>query len=599
MRLSLGKRRIGFLDFLLAVFLCALSSASSGQQASDSVAPEYSHRQTVRSEQTHNLFPAKEFMVVAAHPLASKAGYDILQQGGSAIDAMVTVQTVLGLVEPQSSGLGGGAFALYYHAASARLYSFDARETAPMKASTDLFLNEDQSPLAFFDAVIGGLSVGTPGTPRLLSELHQRFGKQDWSTLLQPAIQLAEQGFTVSPRLAYSIERDAERLKSIPAARAYFFPENRALASGSLLKNPDYADTLRLLAKHGGEYFYDSEISQAIVNAVQTAANKGFLSQADFDAYRIKERDNHCFDYLHYEVCTMGAPSSAGMALQQILGISTFSGLNTRKPDDPIAWQILAEASRRAFADRARYVADPDFYTTPEALLSEAYLASRSREIEIGTASLQVEAGKPRPEMEASPVSGRSPEQASTSHFVIVDKDGNILSMTSTIENAFGSRLFVKGFFLNNELTDFSFLPKDAGEWLVNRVEPGKRPRSSMSPSIVFQKATDSMPRQAYLALGSPGGSRIINFVSQSLISVLAWGDELQTAFDRPHILNRFGKMELESHTRAEDWAENFRKMGYQTTQQDINSGLHGVMFTPDGMIGAADKRREGLVLGK
>lgn len=591
-----GKLR----NYLFACLLCSLSTASYSQQASDKLAPEYSHRQLASAKPASHSPLAKEFMVVAAHPLASQAGYEILQQGGSAIDAMVTVQSVLGLVEPQSSGLGGGAFALYYHAASETLYSFDGRETAPIKAPSDLFLKADQSALSFFEAVIGGLSVGTPGTVKLLGELHQRFGRHEWTDLLRPAIKLAENGFTVSPRLAYSVQRDADRLKNMPAASAYFFTNNTALESGSLLKNPAYADTLRLLAKHGADHFYHSEISQAIVQAVKTSANPGFLSQADFDDYRIIQRENHCFDYIQYEICTMGAPSSGGMALQQILTISSFAGLKQYPADNPIAWQILAEASRRAFADRAKFAADPDFYSMPDEILGDAYLMQRSREITIGQASTQVTAGNPALQQDRSPVTGRSPEQKSTSHFVIVDKNGNILSMTSTIENAFGSRLFVKGFFLNNELTDFSFLPKEGDDWLANRLEPGKRPRSSMSPTIVFHQPTSQkVSKQAYLALGSPGGSRIINFVAQSLINVLLWNDGLQEAFDRPHILNRFGKMELEANTPAQEWADNFSRMGYQTSVQDINSGLHGVMFSPEGMIGAADKRREGLVLGK
>ena len=593
------NHRQAFLNCLLSSVLFLSTNLLWAQQASDQISPEFSHRSAPANSAPGSTLRAKEFIVVAAHPLASEAGFKVLQQGGSAIDAMVTVQTVLGLVEPQSSGLGGGAFVLYYHAASGQLYSFDGRETAPLKAPSDLFLNPDQSPLAFFNAVVGGLSVGTPGTVKLLSDLHARFGKQPWPALLQPAIELAESGFTVTPRLADSVARDAHRLQQIPAASAYFFPENKPFEAGQLLKNPDYADTLKLLAKHGGDYFYDSEISRAIVDAVHSHSNKGYLSQQDFSRYQIITRENHCFAYLAYEICSMGAPSSGAMALQQILGMSKHAGLNKLEPKNPLAWQILAEASRRAFADRSKYIADPDFFQTPESLLSDKYLKQRSQEIMPGKASDEVLPGTPEPDMHTALVSAASPEQASTSHFVIVDRDGNILSMTSTIENAFGSRLFVKGFFLNNELTDFSFQPKDANQWIANRVEPGKRPRSSMSPTIVFHQADANLPKQAYLALGSPGGSRIINFVAQSLISVLAWGEELQTAFDRPHILNRFGKMELEANTSAADFADDFKKMGYEISVQDINSGLHGVIFTKEGMIGAADKRREGLVLGK
>ena len=581
-----------------------LSSMSYAEQISDQISPEASHinpaaQKIDRKDPAPSVAIAKEFIVVSAHPLATQAGYQILEQGGSAIDAMVTVQTVLGLVEPQSSGLGGGSFALYYHAATNQLYTFDGRETAPLAATTDLFMADEPIPMAFFEAVIGGRSVGTPGTVKLLSELHQRFGTLDWAKLLQPAIRHAKRGFTVSPRLAYLIQRDASRLSQIPATAAYFLPNGKALKAGDILKNSDYAHTLSILAKHGGETFYRSDISQAIIDAVQTAKNKGFLTQADFDQYRIITRPNDCFAYLSYEVCSMGAPSSGSMAIQHILQITLNAGLAERKADDPISSQLIAEASRRAFADRNQYIADPDFVSIPHGLSDSEYLQKRSLDITPGKASRHIEAGTPVG-FNKEAVSGKSPEQESTTHFVIVDRQGNILSMTSSIENAFGARLMVKGFLLNNELTDFSFLPKKNGSWLANRVEPGKRPRSSMSPSIVFhQTPTQDNSKQAYLALGSPGGSRIINFVAQSLIDVLLWKEGLQEAFDRPHILNRFGKMELEANTPAQELAETFGKMGYETSIQDINSGLHGVMFTPEGMIGAADKRREGLVLGK
>lgn len=590
---------VRYLKFLLGCILCIAAGMTSAQQASDRVAPEFSHQTLTSVPATQTTASYNEFIVVTAHPLASQAGYEVLEKGGSAIDAMVTVQTVLGLVEPQSSGLGGGAFALYYHAASNQLFSFDGRETAPLKAPTDLFLEVDQSPMEFFEAVVGGRSVGTPGTVKLLTELHAQFGKQPWSALLDPAIELAENGFTVSPRLADSVSRDAERLQKVPAAKAYFFPDNTPVQTGHVLKNTDYADTLKLLARHGGEYFYRSAISQAIVDAVQSSPNKGYLSEEDFNNYKLLTRVNHCFDYHAYEICTMGAPSSGGIALQQILGIARHAGLEKFKPEAPVAWQILAEASRRAFADRAKYVADPDYFNIPDGLLHERYLKQRSQDIQPGKASQEVHPGTPDTSVSATLIQASSPEQASTSHFVIVDRDGNILSMTSTIENAFGSRLFVKGFFLNNELTDFSFQPKEGEQLVANRVETGKRPRSSMSPTIVFHQTEDPQKKHPYLALGSPGGSRIINFVAQSLISVLNWQDELQVAFDRPHILNRFGKMELEINTPATEMENDFTKMGYEVSIQDINSGLHGVMFTKEGMKGAADKRREGVVLGK
>ncbi len=584
------------------------------QQASDLIAPEFSHSAskadspTALSQSTSTkaplLSPAKEFMVVTAHPLATQAAYQVLESGGSAIDAMVTVQTVLGLVEPQSSGLGGGAFALYYDAAKKTLSSFDGRETAPLAAPSDLFMREDQA-IGFFDAVLGGLSVGTPGTVKLLGELHARFGTQSWEKLLLPAIELATKGFEVSPRLAESVQRDAERLKAQAGARAYFFPDDRPLQTGQLLKNPAYAASLSYLAKQGAQAFYKPPMSTAIIDTVRQSSNPGTLSQADFDAYRVIQRKNYCFMFLGYEICTMGPPSSGGLALEQLLGILSFTDLAERNAEDPLAWQLIAEASRRVFADRAKYVADPDFFETPESLVSKTYLKKRSMEITPGKASQQVLPGEAEKSTESNQsasstlLSGNSPEQTSTSHFVIVDAQGNILSMTSTIENAFGSRLWVNGFLLNNELTDFSFLPKDAQGWIANRVEPGKRPRSSMSPTLVFHQPAANKMKQPYLALGSPGGSRIINFVGHSLIHILLWGDSMQNAFDRPHIINRFGKMELELNTSASNYNKAFQTMGYETAEVDINSGLHGVMFTGNGLLGAADQRREGMAMGR
>lgn len=584
---------------LFILFLSAFSQLSIAQQASDSVAPEFGFEEKSSSYNHHEpAFIAKEYMAVTAHPLATKSAIEILKAGGTVIDAMVAVQTVLGLVEPQSSGLGGGAFALYYDAKTKKLHSFDGRETAPFTATPDLFMSDQTTPMQFFEAVVGGRSVGTPGTVKLLWELHKKYGNQKWAELLKPAIELAETGFHVTPRLAASVKKDQSRLVSDNDTAAYFLPNGSPIETGYLLKNSDYAQTLQSLAKHGGDYFYDSEISKAIVKKINDSKNKGFLSQKDFNRYKIIERPASCADYKEFSVCGMGPPSSGALTINQILGILENYDLASRSSNNPITWQIIAEASRLSFADRGQYIADPDFFKVPTGLTDKAYLKQRSNEITLGKVNISIAAGAPPDLQNASIQTGNSPEQESTTHFVIVDKQGNILSMTSTIENAFGSRLMVKGFLLNNELTDFSFLPNKDGKNVANRVEPGKRPRSSMAPTIVFKNKVDDT-KEPYIALGSPGGSRIINFVANTLISVLDWQEDLQTAINKPHIINRFGKMELEENTKISEWDKEFQKMGYPVTIQNINSGLHGVMFTKSGMIGAADKRREGLVLGK
>tara|TARA_R110001592_G_scaffold1001_3_gene5924 strand:+ start:8873 stop:10693 length:1821 start_codon:yes stop_codon:yes gene_type:complete len=581
---------------ILSISTC-LTFSIHAEQVSDSVAPEFSTKATSSDESHTKTAFAKEFIAVTAHPLATQAAFDVLEKGGSAVDAMVAAQSVLGLVEPQSSGIGGGAFALYYDAKQKKLSSFDGRETAPLKASPELFMADDTTPMQFFEAVIGGRSVGTPGTVKLLWQMHKRYGQQAWADLLKPAIQLAKNGFTVSERMAASVKRDKGRLDLDPESAAYFYPNGEAVQEGSLLKNPAYAATLVSLAKEGGDRFYYSDISKAIVNKVQNSSNKGYLSQEDFDAYKVIEREASCMDYREFYVCGMGPPSSGAISVNQILGILENYKIAELSKNDPLTWQLISEASRLAFADRGRYIADPDFIDVPTGLLDKHYLRARSKLIKAGQANMNISYGTPPNLRNAQWGSGNSPEQASTTHFVIVDKAGNVVSMTSTIENAFGSRLMVKGFLLNNELTDFSFLPEKNAQLVANRVEPGKRPRSSMAPTIVFKTQANG-EKIPYLALGSPGGSRIINFVANALIRILDWNENLQLAFDSPHLINRFSKMELEQDTPVMVWSEDFNKMGYATTQQDINSGLHGVLFHKDGMSGAADKRREGTVKG-
>mgnify|MGYP000002154734 CR=1 FL=1 len=575
------------MNILLFVLVSLFSMSALSQQAADQFAPELGGTHVEKQS-----ILAKQHIVVTAHPSATQAAYDVLKKGGNAIDAMVTAQTVLGLVEPQSSGLGGGAFLVYYDAKNKKLTTFDGRETAPLSAPDDLFMNNSDTPLAFFNAVVGGRSVGTPGTVKLLWKTHQRFGHTDWSTLLSPAIKLANQGFEIGNRLASAIKRDAKRLNTDKTTASYFLPNGQALKAGQFKTNPSYAQTLSLLASKGGDYFYTNEFSQLITKKVQQADNAGYLSTKDFQQYELIERKPVCSVYHQYNICGMGPPSSGAITLSQTLGMLEMHPLKSMSPAKATTWHIIAEASRLAFADRGLYLADPDFVTVPTGLLSKSYLQQRSELINQKKSSNVITPGTPSSINAYNFSQGRSPEQDSTSHFVIVDSEGNIVSMTSTIENGFGSRLMINGFLLNNELTDFSFSSKKGGKLVANRVQAGKRPRSSMAPTIVFRND------KPYLAIGSPGGSRIINYVTNSLIAILDWNYSLQKAFDLPHIVNRFGTMDVEADSKALDLIDDFKALGYQVNERNLNSGLHGVLFTKEGMIGAADKRREGLALG-
>ena len=578
---------------VLCVGVVGLSALASGrlqaQQATDQVAPEAASQRA--ENQAHT---AHEFIVAAANPYAVEAGYQVLKEGGSAIDAMVAVQTVLGLTEPQSSGLGGGAFMLYYDADQQQLTTFDGRETAPLAARPELFQDDQGKPVKFFDAVVGGRSVGTPGTVKLMAETHQRFGQLPWSRLLQPAKQLAEQGFIVSPRLAGAIANDQQRLSRYPDTRAYFFtPDGQPLPEGYRLTNKAYAETLGLLAKQGADAFYHGKIGKDLVRKVQAIQdNPGLLTETDLSIYQIKERPAVCAPYRHYDVCGMGPPSSGALTVGQILGMVEAFDLKSLGPDNPKSWQIIGDASRLAFADRGRYMADTDFVPMPQGLLDQKYLKQRAALIQPGKALASVDAGEPEWHQPIALADDISLELPSTSHLVIVDRDGNIVSMTTTIENGFGSRVMSGGFLLNNELTDFSFASHKAGYPIANRLEPGKRPRSSMAPTLVMK---DGKP---YLALGSPGGSRIIGYVASALIAHLDWGMPLQQAISKPHLINRFGTYDLEAGTTAEALKAPLEAMGYKVSVRDLNSGLHGVLFKDGKLIGAADPRREGVVLG-
>jgi gamma-glutamyltranspeptidase/glutathione hydrolase len=584
--------RTNRLGAALLALLATLPAGALAQQATDAVAPE-----APTSVEAKTAVTARSQMVVAANPIAAEAGLAMLRDGGSAADALVVVQTVLGLVEPQSSGLGGGGFLVFLDGATGRLTTIDGRETAPLAATPDLFLGADGKPLNFFEAVVGGRSVGTPGIVRLMEKIHAAHGRKPWSELFEPAARLAETGFAVSPRLAALIAEDGERLSGQPTTRAYFFDATGApLAAGARLANPDYADTLRLIAREGPDAFYAGPVAEAIVAAVTShPTNPGRLALEDLAAYEAKERPAVCAPYRGYDVCGMGPPSSGALAIGQILGMLSGFDIGTLGPSDPQSWRLFGDATRLAFADRGRYVADEDFVDIPEGLLDTDYLASRAALLKRDTAlpaDLAV-AGEPPWDKAQLRIDGGSPDVPATTHFVIVDAFGNVASMTSSVENAFGARLMAAGILLNNQLTDFSFSPQENGTAVANRVEPGKRPRSSMSPTIVMK---DGRPA---FALGSPGGSTIIPYVAQALIALIDWRMDMQEAVALPHLANRFGRYDLEAGTMAEALADDLAALGYEVKATDMNSGLHGVAFLDDGTLeGGADPRREGIAVG-
>ena len=584
--------RADLLGVTLVALLAGVSGGALAQQATDAVAPEAPSRVEAKTA-----VRAERQMVAAANPIAAEAGLKVLREGGSAADALVVVQTVLGLVEPQSSGIGGGAFLVWHDGRTGKLTTIDGRETAPLAATPDLFLGPDGKPLGFFEAVVGGRSVGTPGVVRLMETIHGSYGRKPWAELFEPAAKLAEEGFAVSPRLASLIADDAERLAGQPGTRAYFLDAAGApLKAGARLSNPDYADTLRLIGREGPDAFYEGPIAQAIVAAVTGhPTNPGKLTLDDLAAYDAKERPAVCAPYRGHEVCGMGPPSSGALAVGQILGMLEGFDLGALGPSDPQSWRLIGDATRLAFADRGRYVADADFVDMPEGLLNADYLASRAALLRRDTAlpaELAVP-GEPPWDKAQLRIDGMGLEVPATTHFVIVDADGNVASMTSSVENGFGARLMAAGFLLNNQLTDFSFAPEENGAAVANRVEPGKRPRSSMSPTIVMK---DGKPA---FAIGSPGGSTIIPYVAQALVALIDWRMDIQEAISLPHLANRFGRYDVEAGTTAEALADDLAALGYEVRATAMNSGLHGVAFLEGGLLeGGADPRREGVAVG-
>ena len=522
----------------------------------------------------------------------------MLRAGGSAVDAAIAVQMVLSLVEPQSSGIGGGAFMLHYDAASKDIDSYDGRETAPANATEDLFLTADGKPMQFMNAVVGGRAVGAPGVVAMMAMAHSDHGILPWSELFRPAIELAKNGFSISKRLSVMISsRAGDHLMTFPKTREYFFPNGQALEEGQIRRNSELAETLTAIAQQGPEVFYSGEIANRIVDAVQTAPGRGgLLSQSDLAEYVAKRRPPVCYWYRGYQVCGMGPPSSGAMTIGQILGILQAYDLSAAGADSPLSWHLFAEASKLAYADRNHYIADTDFINMPlEWMLKADYLAERSSLIDLESAmETPVMYGGPCQSVSGNCISENSQERSGTSHISVIDSQGNAVSMTTTIEGPFGSYLMVGGFLLNNQLTDFSFVPYKNGEAVVNRVEPRKRPRSSTSPTLVFN--ADGSLR---LVIGSPGGSRIINYVAKTLIGVLDWGLDVQSAIDLGNVSNRNGFTELEEDTAISQLRIEFERLGHEVKTWRLVSGLHGIEIVNGVMRGGADPRREGIAVGE
>ncbi|MGZ3180923.1 MAG: gamma-glutamyltransferase [Telluria sp.] len=583
---------------LAALLAAAFASHPAHAQATAERAPEVA---TGYQEKTG--WTAKKFMVAAANPLAVEAGYEILKQGGSALDAAIATQLVLTLVEPQSSGIGGGAFMLYFD--GAKVHAYDGRETAPAAADEHLFQDKNGKPLSRIEGIVGGRSTGAPGVLRMLEMTHKRYGKLPWKALFEPAIRLCEQGFHVSPRLNGLLTWD-KYIRKDPVAAAYFYDKNgQPWPVGHLLKNPALAATFKEIANGGADAFYKGRIAQDIERKVHThPTNPGLLTAADIAGYQPRERTPVCSDYKAWTVCGMPPPSSGGIAVAQMLGILENKDI---RPYAPVNGQLSAqaihlfsEAGRLAYADRNKYAADTDFVPLPgrgvEGLIDKGYLAQRAALI--GEKSMgKAPAGHP-PGMQVAWGTDNAIETPSTSHMVVVDGNGQGLSMTTTVEDAFGSRQMVDGFILNNQLTDFSFDSVDADGPVANRVQAGKRPRSAMSPSIVFDKAS----KKLVLAVGSPGGPAIINYVAKVLVGTLDWGLNVQQAINLPNIGSMNGPTLIEERREPQAVIDALVARGHKVQQVEFNSGLHGIQRMSvngqDLWFGGADPRREGIAKG-
>ena len=539
----------------------------------------------------------KRYVIVTSHQLATDAGLEVLRKGGSAVDAAIAAQMVMGLVEPQSSGIGGGAFLLNWDAKTKKLDTYDGRETAPKSVTPNLFIGADGKPMNFVEAVVGGRSVGVPGDIAVLWLAHKEHGIRPWAELFAPAIDLAEKGFPVSPRLAAAIAKDPA-LAFIPGSAAYFRPEGKPLEAGAIVKNPDYAATLREIASKGPDGFYRGRVAEAIARAVQTAPRGAVdLTLDDLAGYKPVKRKPVCGLYRAYKICGMGPPSSGGVTSLQILKMMERFDVAKLAPLSAQATHLFSESQRLAFADRAAYLGDPGFVTVPLAgMLDGKYLATRSRLLSLQSVMDRAKIAPGHPAgADVTLRRLRIPDRAkpSTAHLSVIDAKGNAVAMTTTVEGGFGSHLMAAGFVLNNQLTDFSFEPGVDNRRFANAPEAGKRPLSSMTPTIVFDKQG-----KLFAVLGSPGGWRIIPYVTKALIGLIDWKMDMGAAVSLPHVTSRNGPTELEAGRNLEATAEVLRAMGHEVTLPEQTSGVNGIRVTKDGFDAAADPRREGTVGG-
>lgn len=534
-------------------------------------------------------------MVSAADPRAAEAGREMLREGGSAVDAALAMMLALTVVEPQSSGIGGGGFLVRHDARNGGVTTIDGREVAPAAATANRFLNADGSRMGFRDAVAGGLSVGVPGNVRLMEMAHGRWGRLKWSRLFKPAIKLAHDGFKITPALHKRLEQMKVALRDFPAIRAHYYDASGAPKPvGARIKNPELARLLKHVAKHGAPGFYQGWPARRLSSAVATAPrNPSQLTEADLIAYRAEERPAVCGSYRGYRVCGMGPPSAGGIAIVQMLGMLERFDLKALGPNDPRSWHLIAEAMRLAYADRDTYIADPGFVPVPVAgLIDPGYIRERSALISIDSVMAKALPGKP-------PGAGAwryapAAEVPSTTSFAAGDGAGNLVAVTSTIEGPFGSFLMANGFHLNNELTDFSFVPERGGLPVANRVEPGKRPRSAMSPTIV--QGPDG---KAMLALGSAGGPRIIMHVMKTLVGVLDWGLPVDQAIALPNVFLSGNAILVEKGTSLDAMRDQLTARGHIVTPAELGSKVNAVERRDGAWKGGADPRSEGVALAE
>ena len=588
-----------FLNIKLIFFLfITISYTARSDQISDKINPEVfnisTQNKNIKLKKERKPVTSDNWMVVTANSQASVAAGKILAKGGTAVDAMISAQLVLGLVEPESSGLGGGAFLVYFDNKKKEVITLDGRETAPLLVKEDLFQDSKGNPLKFFDAVVGGKSVGIPGTPALLEEAYKRWGKTKWSLLFKDAINLSKNGFVISKKLSSSISRSKNSLSKFENTKKYFLPNNVPLRAGSIHINKNYADTLKAFENTGADVFYNGEISNDIISTVNNVKiNPGNLSHKDLLNYKVIERKPVCSNYRSYEICGMGPPSSGALTISQILGMIEQYNISELGPSNPDTWRIIGDASRLAFADRAVYIADTDFVNVPiKELTDQNYINKRANFLNSKNKIEKVKAGNLISKSSSNWIEDISLELPSTSHISIVDKYGNALSMTTTIENGFGSRLMTNsGFLLNNELTDFSFKSFKNGKKIANSIAPGKRPRSSMAPTIILKNN-----KPVYI-LGSPGGSNIIGYVINAVVSLIDWKMNVQEAASIPHGINKYGTYYLEKNTFLSEIRPSLEAMNYKVKLKEFSSGLN-IIFINDKLYGGSDHRREGIAIG-